>query len=410
MSAPQPPRYAAVRHLYLHIPFCARRCAYCDFNSYANLEHRIAAYVAALCDELAAWRALADPAPPLQRVARALMRADLPPTIFFGGGTPSLLPLAAFERILAASDALIPRQHAEITVECNPGTALSRDYLAGLRSLGVNRISIGVQTLDDRILRVLGRTHTAADARAAYDAAVQAGFDRINVDFIFGLPGQTPESWLATLHTLVEWQVDHCSLYSLILEPSTPLAAQVTGGRITVPDDDDTGAMYEAALDILAAGGYTQYEISNWARRLPGDAARLVPANACHHNLAYWLNADYLGAGAGAHGHIPPHRTSHVLAVDDYIAAVRRHGIPLADLVPLTGRDLFAETMFMGLRLNAGVSLAHIRERCGVALDAIAGETVAELVAAGLLERDAHAVRLTDRGRMFGNQVFAHFV
>lgn len=410
MSGGSMPRYAAARHLYIHIPFCARRCAYCDFNTYANLEHRIDAYVAALCDELAAWRALADPPAGIRSVPHALMRADLPPTIFFGGGTPSLLPLTAFERILAASDALVARDGAEITVECNPGTDLSRDYLAGLRSLGVNRISIGVQTLDDRILRVLGRTHTAADARAAYEAAVRAGFERINIDFIFGLPGQTHDAWLATLRTLVEWQVDHCSLYSLILEPATPLAAQVTGGRVSVPDDDVTGAMYEAALDVLGAGGYTHYEISNWARRLPGDAARLVPSNACQHNLAYWLNADYLGAGAGAHGHLPPQRTSHVLTVDEYIAAVRQRGIPLAERVPLTAHDLFAETMFMGLRLNAGVSLAHVRERCGVALDDAAGATIAELVAAGLLERDDHAVRLTDRGRMFGNQVFARFV
>jgi oxygen-independent coproporphyrinogen-3 oxidase len=402
--------HACVRHLYIHIPFCERRCAYCDFNTYANMEHRIEAYVGALCAELAGWRErlgppqpLAPPQPP------GLMRADLQPTIFLGGGTPSMLPLPLMERVLAAADTIVPLANAEVSVECNPGTLLGRDYLGGLRALGVNRISMGVQSLHDPTLRVLGRTHTAAEARESYEAARRVGFDNINLDFIFGLPGQNVAQWEETLHAIAAWQVDHFSLYSLILEEKTPLYAQVVGGRIQTPDEDETGEMYEQAIDILGARGYTQYEISNWARTTLHDGDRAVPALACHHNLAYWLNADYLGCGAGAHGHLYPQRYFDVLAIDDYIAAANTT-LPIAETNDLDDKDLAAETMFMGLRLNAGVSLAHFADRCGAPIDTVYGDTLADLEARGLIERDAVAVRLTARGRMLGNRVFSQFV
>jgi oxygen-independent coproporphyrinogen-3 oxidase len=420
---------AGVRHLYIHIPFCHRRCAYCDFNTYANMDDRMAAYVDALCQELAGWRgaiggrpsaALRAPGP-----GDGLMRASLRPTVFLGGGTPSMLPIELIERVLRAADALVPLAEAEVTVEANPGTVLGRDYLRQLRQLGVNRLSMGVQSLHDPTLRVLGRIHTAAEARASYDDARRAGFDNINLDFIFGLPGQTVEQWEATLREIAQWDTDHFSLYSLILEESTPLYAQVTGGRLSVPDEDATGEMYERAIERLGAAGYTQYEISNWARAkkqeprtenhdVAGAAVLssrfLVPPKACHHNLAYWLNADYLAAGAGAHGHIFPQRYFDVLGIDDYIARARADQSPIAELTPLAERDLVAETMFMGLRLNVGVSFAHFRDRCGAELDAVYGAELAELAELGLLERDAVGVRLTERGRMLGNQVFERFV
>jgi oxygen-independent coproporphyrinogen-3 oxidase len=294
---------------------------------------------------------------------------------------------------------------------------LGRDYLRQLRGLGVNRLSMGVQSLHDPTLRMLGRIHTAAEACVSYDDARRAGFENINLDFIFGLPGQTIEQWDATLREIGNWQTDHFSLYSLILEATTPLYAQVVGGRLSVPDEDATADMYERAIDLLGAAGYAQYEISNWARdhrQETGDARQEtgtdLPAYACHHNLAYWLNADYLACGAGAHGHQFPHRYSDVLGIDDYISRVQSGRSPIAETIALSKQDLAAETMFMGLRLNAGVGYAHFRDRCGAELEHVYGDVITNLVGQELLERDERVIRLTKRGRMLGNQVFARFV
>jgi oxygen-independent coproporphyrinogen-3 oxidase len=397
------------RHLYIHVPFCHRRCAYCDFNTYVNMEHRIAAYTDALCAELTrvAGGAHAVAEVPIDP-ALGLMRANLRPSIFLGGGTPSMLPLPQIERVLCAADRIVPLDLAEVTVECNPGTVLEPLYLRELRGLGVNRISMGVQSLHDPTLRVLGRIHTAAEARASYEEARRVGFDSINLDFIFGLPGQDQAQWEATLREIVAWDVDHFSLYSLVLEARTPLYAQVNNGAVAVPDDDTTAAMYEAAIAVLGDAGYAHYEISNWARNSTADT--VVPQHACHHNLAYWLNADYAACGAGAHGHLAGRRFALLNGIDEYILAVHANSAPLLETTALSTRDLAAETMFMGLRLAQGVSFAHFAERCGAMLDTMFGEELRELVALELLERDAISVRLTSRGRMLGNRVFERFV
>jgi oxygen-independent coproporphyrinogen-3 oxidase len=431
------PRVAGLRHLYIHIPFCHRRCAYCDFNTYANMDDRMEAYVDALCQEIGDWASgigtwemrskpqAGAPSGPLK--PHVLTRASLRPTIFLGGGTPSMLPLPLIERVLAAASAIVPLESAEVTVEANPGTVLGRNYLRGLRGLGVNRLSMGVQSLHDPTLRVLGRIHTAAEARASYEDARRAGFENINLDFIFGLPGQTVAQWDATLGEIATWGAEHFSLYSLILEEKTPLYAQVIGGRVSVPDEDATAEMYERAIDRLGAAGYVQYEISNWAvskdegrrkkdeeyeqdRFLLHPSSFILPALACHHNLAYWLNADYLACGAGAHGHLFPHRYFDVLGIDEYIGRARAGQPPIAETTALSERDLYAETMFMGLRLNVGVSYAHFRDRCGAELADVYGDVLAELEALGLLERGELGVRLSERGRMLGNQVFERFV
>ncbi|MEF3275619.1 MAG: radical SAM family heme chaperone HemW [Chloroflexus sp.] len=393
-----------MRHLYIHIPFCHRRCSYCDFNTYANMEHRIEAYVTALCAELAMLR---ESLPPRPASAEA---AALRPSIFFGGGTPSMLTPHQIERILQAAAAIVPLAHAEISLEANPGTVLSRDYLRDLRSLGVNRLSMGVQSLHDPTLRMLGRIHTAAEARASYKDARAVGFETINLDFIFGLPGQDLADWRATLREVISWEVDHLALYSLILEEATPLYAQVTAGRLQVPDDDLTGAMYELAIELLGSAGYRHYEISNWVRPHTADRPDAPPILACHHNLAYWLNSDYLAAGAGAHGHIFPLRYANLRPIDSYIAAVEAGRRPIAETITLTRVDLAAETMMMGLRLDIGVSFDHFAARVGQTLTEMYGPTLSKLSAQGLITVDQQRVRLTARGRMVGNQVFAHFV
>ncbi|GIV97724.1 MAG: coproporphyrinogen III oxidase [Herpetosiphonaceae bacterium] len=416
------------RHIYVHIPFCQRRCSYCDFNTFANSEMFMESYCTALARHIRAmgqgkWapeaglriapEVLSPPSPYERRdVPGPLRRDDLPATVFLGGGTPTALPLHLLELVLRACDDVMPLATAEVTSEANPGTVLNEDYLRGLRSLGVNRLSLGVQSLDDQVLRMLGRIHTAAEARESYEAARRAGFETINLDFIFGLPGQTLEQWRASLEEIVTWGVDHFSLYSLILEEGTPLAAQVAAGRVCVPDEDQTAAMYELAIDVLGAAGYIQYEISNWA--LPGNGPivgrDVLPAHAARHNVAYWLNADYLGCGAGAHSHARRRRWSDLRALAMYIGAVREGRPPVDEVITLTGRDIEAETMFMGLRLNTGVGEAHFRERCGRSLDEAWGSELHELVELGLVERDQQAVRLTYRGRLLGNTVFERFV
>jgi oxygen-independent coproporphyrinogen-3 oxidase len=392
------------RHLYVHIPFCHRRCSYCDFNTYANMEDRIEAYVMALCTELTSLAAMPAAELPAAAQPGILTHGSIRPTIFFGGGTPTMLSLDQFERILRAADAIVPLGDAEVTTEANPGTVIDREYLRGLRSLGVNRISMGVQSLHDPTLRMLGRIHSAEEARRSYEDARAVGFDSINLDFMFGLPGQDEAQWNATLAAISSWGVDHFSLYSLILEERTPLYAQVTSGRLHVPDDDITGAMYEQAIEQLGAAGYCQYEISNWAR-----GSGPLPEHACHHNIAYWLNVDYLGCGAGAHGHLFSRRYVDVLAIDDYIRRTPA-GQAISEVTDLTEHDMAAETMFMGLRLNAGVAEAHFRERCGHSLDQIYAAELSELAELGLIERDATSVRLSERGRMLGNRVFERFV
>lgn len=421
--------WGAMNHLYLHIPFCQRRCSYCDFNTYANMNDRIEAYVNALCTELGMRSAQTALNVPRSNVPTfnpcGLTRADLKPTIFLGGGTPTMLSLGQLEKVLAAANEIVPLRDAEVTTEANPGTVIDEDYLRGLRSLGINRISFGVQSLHDPLLRVLGRIHTAAEAIETYCQARRAGFERINLDFIFGLPGQTLDQWRQTLDQIAALDVDHFSLYSLIVEEGTPLHQQVTRGSITVPDDDTTAAMYELAMEKLDAAGYVQYEISNWAKRgvreqgrgnrdaltaLTPHPSSLIPAQACYHNLAYWLNADYEAAGAGAHGHLYPQRWHNILGVNEYIAAVQAGRLPIAETVELSQDDLMAETMMMGLRLSVGVSFAHFAGRCGHELLDVYGDEVHTLVAQELLIQDDLGVRLTERGRMLGNEVFLRFL
>lgn len=388
----------------------------------------MARYVAALCTHLqrsassktvpdAAWKQSAAELQPwaaatISDVAGPLRRASLPPTVFLGGGTPTALPLPLLEQIMQTIDPIIPLNQAEVTSEANPGTVLGDSYLRAMHAMGINRISMGVQSLHDPTLRVLGRIHTAAEARASYTTARRVGFENINLDFIFGLPGQDVAQWEASLHELIRWEIDHLALYSLIVEPGTPLQSQVAAGRVVVPNDDTTAEMYERAIDILGSAGYIQYEISNWAR--PGraglPATHSLPAYASRHNVAYWLDADYLGVGAGAHSHSRRWRWADERVLEQFTGRVERHEPPLSECTLLTQADVEAETMMMGLRLTTGVGNIHFEERCGRSLEAAFGTTLNELVGLALIEQDAAGVRLTSRGRMIGNTVFARFL
>lgn len=393
--------------LYLHIPFCAVRCAYCDFNTYAGLEASFEPYTAALVQEIRAAGA-ARGRPPVH-------------TIFIGGGTPTVLPPDLLARVQdACQQAFDVAPDAEITSEANPGT-VDRPRFAALRAMGVNRLSMGVQSFDDAELRWLGRIHSAEEAEAAFHAARTAGFANINLDFIFGLPGQRPETWAATLARGIALDPEHLSLYSLIVEHGTPLADQVRRGAVAAPDDDLAADLYETACEALAAAGYEQYEISNWAKhRGQGSGARdQFPASSfqCRHNLVYWRRESYLGFGAGAHsfdgGRInpPERRWWNVRPVGEYIRRITQGRPAEADGETLDRRTALGETMMLGLRLiQEGVADARFRAQFGVGLDEAFGAEIAALVGRGLLARLPDRVRLTPAGRLLGNQVFAAFL
>ncbi len=404
--------------LYLHLPFCTVRCVYCDFNTYAGLEDLMAPYVSALCQEIRR----------VGRAAEAKVGRAVAHTVFFGGGTPSLLPLDLHTRIFAAlREAFTLTPDCEITLEANPGT-LHCAELEGLRALGVNRLSLGVQSSHLHELRLLDRRHRFDDVVQAVSWARAAGFENINLDLIFGLPHQTLAQWQATVQRVLALEPEHLAAYALSLEHGTPLRAWVYRGLLPAPDPDLAAEMYEWASETLEQHGYRQYEISNWARddcRPPADeddpkSEIRNPKFACRHNLQYWRNGEYLGFGAGAHGHAAGKRYSNVLAPATYIQRLRNcaageWAYPLSPAVAqssvLTPSDAMGETMMMGLRLTReGVASSEFKQRFGVALGERYRRELNRLRERGLLEWDGERARLTRAGRLLGNQVFLEFV
>jgi oxygen-independent coproporphyrinogen-3 oxidase len=348
-------------------------------------------------------------------------RADGTPrrcrTIFFGGGTPSLLTAAQVEGLLReARAAFAVDADAEITLEANPGT-LEYGRLDALRATGVNRLSMGAQSFDAGLLRWMGRIHSPEEIETAFAAARRAGFTSINLDFIFALPNQSLATWADTLERALALGPEHLSLYSLIVEEGTPLFSWVRDGRV-IPADDDTAAdMYEHAMERLARAGYGQYEISNWA----------LPGHECRHNLTYWRNLPYIGLGAGAHSCFAGHRFAETRPISGYIARVRAavatHEtgelgkvttvLPAGAIVEdevVSPAMAMAETAMLGLRLNAGISRSEFAARHGCAFEQVFDERLADIRDLGLIETVGDRIRLTEHGRLLGNEVFARLL
>jgi oxygen-independent coproporphyrinogen-3 oxidase len=389
--------------LYLHIPFCHHRCGYCDFNTYAGLESLIPDYVDALCREA-------------ELLARSAESRLMVHTLFFGGGTPSLLPAPQVERILQTLGVCFDlKSGLEITLEANPGT-VSRDHLYKLRHLGINRLSLGMQSAHPGELSLLEREHGYDDVVNSVAWARQAGFENLNLDLIFGLPHQAMETWQQNLTLALNLSPEHLSMYALTLEHGTPMENWVSRGLLSEPDPDMAADMYEWASNRLAGAGYQQYEISNWAR-LDSSSTTL----ACQHNLQYWRNLPYLGLGAGAHGYAEGVRTANVLSPASYIkrfrngAAAEFPGTPAtASLLPVDPDTEMRETMMMGLRLTReGVSRGAFERRFGRSMEEVFGQEIEQLRETRLLEwagDGGDILRLTDRGRLLGNQVFMQFI
>jgi oxygen-independent coproporphyrinogen-3 oxidase len=448
--------------LYLHIPFCAHRCAYCDFNTYASQEDSIPAYVDALTNEINfVGRQISD--------YETMRLGDYSTigTVFFGGGTPSLLTPKQFESIFRSIRASFTlTDDAEITIEANPGT-VTEEALCQLREIGINRISFGVQSANMEELRMLERSHNFFDVIQAVTSARKAGFDNLNLDVIYGLPEQNLQTWQTTIKRILDLHPEHISAYALTLEHGTPFGRWASKGLLPLPDPDLAAEMYEWASETLEANGYEQYEISNWARAESGrqkaddSAFRFLPSSfACKHNLQYWRSLPYLAFGAGAHGYADGYRYSNVLRIKTYIERITNYQLPNSPILqPLDGiaqgkspisslqfplspatvnqhkqslRDDMSEFMMTGLRLTReGVSAEEFEKRFGKNLLDVFGKEIDELLKLGLVEwaespspfkgegrrraepveaGEGQCLHLAPRARLLGNQVFMRFV
>ena len=377
--------------LYLHIPFCHTRCHYCDFNTYAGILPLREPYVRALITEVELAGQLAQLTDGAPRRSR---------TIFFGGGTPSLLTVTQITRLLAACrKAFAVDEQAEITLEANPGT-LSFEQLKGLRAAGINRLSLGSQSFDAELLYTLGRIHSPDEIVQALCNARAAGFTSINLDFMFGLPGQTMQQWQTTLDRALALHPEHFSLYSLIIEEGTLFYTWTNEGRIIPGDEDLCADMYEYADERLQAEGYQNYEISNWA--LPGH-------QSCH-NLTYWRNLPYLGMGAGAHSFFEGRRFSNILDPQEYITLLKKQQRPEAESELIDRAHEMSETAFLALRTAQGLHLPTFEERFAEPFTQFVGMRLRTVEEAGLLEQEHEWIRLSKRGRLLGNEVFVRLL
>lgn len=358
--------------LYIHIPFCKSKCAYCDFASWAGRERDQARYLLALEEEFK---------------SAAQMYGKLPvSTVFIGGGTPSVLPEDAVMRLMAMARARFALEEgAEVTVECNPGT-LTKEKLRAWRDSGVNRLSMGVQAVQPSLLQLLGRVHGAEEAGASFEWARGAGFKNINLDLMYALPGQTMSEWVESMRFALKLDPEHLSLYSLILEPGTRIERAVSEGALSAPDDEEALAMQRAAVRILSRHGYARYEISNYAK----------PGFHCRHNLTYWTRGDYLGLGCAAHSMMRGERFENTGDLDEYLSGVRE-----VSRRAIGEEEAREEAILLGTRTAAGIPLELAAEK---------RREIERLKAGGFIRVQKDRLILTDRGLEVHNAVVLELV
>ena len=402
--------------LYIHIPFCKKKCLYCDFLSAPACAQEREDYVKALLREISVMAKLCEE----YRVI----------SVFFGGGTPSLLSSSQMERIMSAiRKGYDLCEDAEITVECNPATA-DLPKLSAYRECGINRLSIGLQSANDKELKELGRIHNYRQFLETFDAARKAGFTNINVDIMSALPGQTYESYMHTLTSVISLHPEHISAYSLIIEEGTPFyerygegtANKVVQGMESapiypqLPDEDTERKMYHDTAKVLQKEGYLRYEISNYAQK----------GYECRHNMTYWTGIEYLGLGLGASSYFRGYRYKNITDLNDYIqkcmerlsiqnilqgAAESMLDSPLTDeIVALTVKDKMEEYMFLGLRLKKGVSMHRFQQQFGVSMDNAYGKVIGKLKQEGLLLQQGDSLRLSKKGTDLANYAMSHFI
>ena len=370
--------------LYIHIPFCVRKCTYCDFASFAGKEHRMRSYVDLLlleCDQQLA----------------SLHNPDIT-SIYIGGGTPSILPAELFQCLLQGIHArfhILP--DCEWTCEANPGT-LTSQWLDVARQNRVNRLSMGMQAKQSSLLSILGRIHEFSDVQQSVSMAKDHGIENISLDLMFGLPGQNLDMWVETLHAALELKPRHISCYGLIPEDGTPLKRDLDTGKLTLPNENDEREMYDTAIRMLHQSGFQQYEISNFA----------LPGYACQHNIGYWRQAYYLGIGVAASSMLPctgyPYlRKTNPSTLEEYQSVLSGNLLP--EIQFISKEEAMFETLMLGLRMNDGVNEQAFHTMHGVSLEAYRGPALRQQIQKGLIEMSHGSYRLTRRGMDIQNSI-----
>ena len=376
---------------YVHIPYCVKRCGYCDFNTYtptdllsqsstnndsASVQTVANGYIDLVIQEI--------------ELARRTVGKASVPTIFFGGGTPTLLPARDLLRIVdAISGRFSLERRCEITVEANPDS-VTKESLATLRAGGINRISFGMQSAVPHVLKVLDRTHRSENLVSATQWAKEVGFDHISVDLIYGTPGESLKDWKDSIDAALALPIDHISAYALIVEQGTKLARQVNSGEITMPDDDETAEKYRMADDSFSQAGFTWYELSNWAR----------PGGECRHNIAYWQNSEWWGLGPGAHSHIENSRWWNVKHPNTYRAKITANETPIQEREELSLDNQRTENLMLAIRMKAGIALKNLSEEQCVAAEKYVGSEHLDLE-----KWERGALVLTQSGRLIADRI-----
>lgn len=375
--------------IYIHIPFCVKKCPYCDFTSFTHETLPEDQYIKALIREMEVRKAEVEEEVKVE-------------TVYFGGGTPSLLSPKGIKSILNKIPELFILEEPEITIEVNPGT-VDLDKLKGFRDAGVNRLSIGIQSLNDRLLSVLGRIHNRKEALNAYESARKAGFENIGIDLIHSVPGESLPDWEGDLREAISLRPEHISAYNLTIEEETHFFHQQEKGLLGLPREEEQVAMFLETERILENAGYEHYEVSNYA--IPGFRSR--------HNQIYWKGGEYLGLGVSAHSYIKKDwgiRQANTSNLEEYFRLIKEKGNAIIEEEALTKGKAMGEAVFLGLRMMEGIDLSYFKDRFGIGIDAAYPDAVKDLMGDGLLESGGGHLRLTKKGILFLNDVSVRFV
>lgn len=372
--------------LYLHIPFCIKKCKYCDFVSYNQNNSMIDAYTDALIKEMNMYK---------NRLIDYKIK-----TIFIGGGTPSILDINKLDEVVKQLHKKFNISgDIEFSIESNPGT-LTKEKLKFYNSIGINRLSIGLQSFNNEILKFIGRIHSKEDFIENYYSARDAGFKNINIDLIYGLPGQNLNDWERTLQQAIKIKPEHVSAYSLKIEEGTTFHKLFEERKLNLPSDEEDRDMYHLGISLLNKNGIKQYEISNFSKA----------GYECKHNLIYWNNQEYLGMGVSAHSYLNKNRFSNFNDINEYIHSINSETLPVSAEEIKDKQDEITETIFLGLRLNKGLNLRKFNDRFGVSIFELYGEKIDKLVSLGLLTTEENHIKLTSYGMDVSNQVFVEFI
>ena len=372
--------------LYIHVPFCAQKCYYCDFNSYKIKSNEKEDYLINIEKEM--------------KFYKEEFKDKYFDTVFFGGGTPSILKIDELRKLVNYMfENFNIKKDAEITIECNPGT-INKEKLKAIKEMGINRLSIGLQATQNYHLKSIGRIHTYEEFEKNYYDAIDVGLTNINVDLMYALPNQKEEEWKETLDKIVKLNPSHISAYSLILEEGTKLYDMYENNEFNLLDEDTDIDMYEYTINTLKKHGYNQYEISNYAKK----------GKECKHNIIYWKCDNYLGLGPGASGYINDVRYSNIEDLNEYNNKINQNIKPISEENKLSEKDKIEEFIFMGLRMNEGINLEVFKERFKIDFYELYKDVLDKLLERELIKLDKFNLSLTQKGREISNSVFIEFI